>query len=101
MSIDQVLGAIGGGEGVVDHLGSLALRRGVAPALIAEAACPSPEDIWDEVQEASSNLDYYRSLAQRVPELADVSAVGIAEQQKRLREAEERQNRARLRGEHS
>lgn len=101
MSIDHVLGAIGGGEGVVDHLGPLALRRGVAPALIAEAACPSPDDIWDEVQEANSNLDYYRSLAQRVPELVDVSAVGIAEQQTRLREAEERQNRARLRGEHS
>jgi hypothetical protein len=101
LSVDQVLEAISGGEDAVDELGPLLLSRGIAPELIARAACPSGDGWGDSIDEAKRNLDYFKSLARRAPALVHVAAIGVAEQERCLREAEERQKQARLRGEHS
>ncbi|MEV6753148.1 hypothetical protein [Streptomyces sp. NPDC051214] len=82
----------------LERLGPLLLGHGVAPAHIA-ANVAWVDSWWGEDSARHQHLiDYFVSLATRVPELASVATAGLAQQEEQLREAERRERAARVRG---
>ncbi len=82
----------------LESLGPLLLDHGVPPAHIA--ANVAWVDFWwgEDSARHQHLIDYFTSLAIRVPALASVAAAGVAQQEEKLREAELKERAARVRG---
>ena len=82
----------------LERLGPLLLDYGVPPDHIA--ANVTWVDSWsgEDSTRHQHFIDYFAALPARVPALATVAAAGLAQQEASLKEAEDRERAARVRG---
>ncbi|WP_143608692.1 hypothetical protein [Streptomyces sp. CB03234] len=96
---DELVEALAGQRNkALEQIGPLLLERGVRAEKIAAAA--AWYDTWwgDRSRMHSELLAYFTALADHVPALRAVAAAGRSQQQELLRDAEEQERAARVRG---
>ncbi|WP_410605800.1 hypothetical protein [Amycolatopsis sp. lyj-90] len=99
VGIDDVLDVIlGQRNAILEQLGPLLLHHGVAPEVIAAHAGVTLSRVGPASTAHGQTIEYFESLAQRVPALLPIAQAGAAQQAEHQQRAAETERQERLRG---